>query len=448
MTRRSAVLFTMFVTLLLLAACSQAPAPAEQAVADQASTMEAIPASNQKSEAQTNEDPLAEVIQPREPLPATEPGPISQEVEKRFARADGAGFLGLDEADWINLAISLLMVGLSYLIGTWIIRRLLPPLVQRTRIDFDDQLLQDVSSELRWLVVILALHLATLRLGFLSVGFKQVLIDIYFVLGLAVVFHMAWKTIALGEAWFRAKSVEEQREEQLAPGITAVSRLTYVLATVVAVSVLLSHFGVNVLAFSAALGLTGLALSLAAKDTLADIIAGFMVLIDQPFRVGDRIEIQEIGTWGDVVEIGLRTTSIRTRDNRMVIVPNSIIGKNQVVNYTFPDPRFRIQTHVGIDYDTDIEAARRVIVDTVRKVDGVLQDKPVDALYVEMGETAMIFRVRWWIASYEDTRRMFDKVHTSLQQALDEAGIEIPFTTYDVNLKLDNQNSDVLIPAG
>jgi small conductance mechanosensitive channel len=79
------------------------------------------------------------------------------------------------------------------------------------------------------------------------------------------------------------------------------------------------------LAIVAALGLGGFAHSLAARDTIEDMIAGLIILIDQPFRVGDRIEIAGLGTWGDVTTIGMRTTSIRTRDNHMVIVPNSSI---------------------------------------------------------------------------------------------------------------------------
>ncbi|NIV35873.1 MAG: mechanosensitive ion channel, partial [Anaerolineae bacterium] len=73
--------------------------------------------------------------------------------------------------------------------------------------------------------------------------------------------------------------------------------------------------------------------------------------------------------------------------NRVVIVPNSVIGTNQVINYSYPDPRYRIETHVGIAYGSDIETARRVIVDTVRQMEGVLPDDPVDVLYVEMGDS-------------------------------------------------------------
>jgi small-conductance mechanosensitive channel len=197
-----------------------------------------------------------------------------------------------------------------------------------------------------------------------------------------------------------------------------------------------------VTAFATALGLGGLAISLAAKDTVADAIAGFIILVDRPFRISDRIEIQGAGTWGDVVDIGLRTTRIRTRDNRLIIVPNSVIGDNQVINYSYPDPQYRIETHLGIAHGTDIETARQIIVDTVRQVEGILPDRPVDALYVEMGDSAMVFRVRWWIESYRDTRRMFDKVHTALQHALDEARIECPFPTQTLNLQMNSQVAD------
>jgi small-conductance mechanosensitive channel len=120
-------------------------------------------------------------------------------------------------------------------------------------------------------------------------------------------------------------------------------------------------------------------------------------------------------------------------------VPNSTIGKSQVVNYTYPDPHYRVQMDIGIGYGMDIEQTQQIIIDTVGQVDGVLQDKPVDALYSEMGNSTMIFRVRWWIESVEDTRPIFNRVNTALQHALDKAGIEMPFTTYDLNVKFDHE---------
>ena len=380
----------------------------------------------------------------RTPMPTATPDVISEGVERLTEATGLAGetFLGLTIEDWINLAISLVIVLIGYLVGTWLIRKILVRLVRRTATRFDDQFLETFGSDIRWLVTLFALDFATQRLGFIGAEAKSLLSDLYFLLGLVVAVRMALHLISMADTEATKRAAQQGREDELAPVITLLARVGRVVAVLVALTIFLSRLGINVTAFAAALGLGGLAISLAAKDTIADAIAGFIILVDRPFRIGDRIEIQGIDTWGDVVDIGLRTTRIRTRDNRMVIVPNSSIGANQVINYTYPDPRYRIQTHVGIAYGTDIEQARRIIVDTVRQVEGVIQEKPIDALYIEMGDSAMIFRVRWWIESYVDTRHMFDRVHTALQHALDEAGIESPFPTQSLNVRLEGERAE------
>jgi small-conductance mechanosensitive channel len=123
-------------------------------------------------------------------------------------------------------------------------------------------------------------------------------------------------------------------------------------------------------------------------------------------------------------------------------VPNSTISKSQVINYTYPDPRYRVQIDIGIGYGMDIEKTRQIIVDTVRRIEGVLPDKPVEALYNEMGDSAMLFRVRWWIESYADTRRVFDRVNTALQNALDQAGIDMPYPTQSLNVQMDPETAE------
>ncbi len=385
----------------------------------------------------TPTDLLDAVVTTRTPSPTATPGRIAEEVSELTASLGLAEkrFLGLTTDEWINLWFSILSSLLAYLLGTWLLKRLLPRLARRSASDFDDRFLEAIGPDLRWLLVLVILYIATKRLVFVSAEVKALLADLYFVLGLFVGVHIIWELVSLAEQWTREWLAKDEREEGLSPVITLLLRLTHVIIVVASGSILLSYFGINVAAFAAAIGLGGLAISLAARDTIADMIAGFIVLVDRPFRVNDRIEIQDVGTWGDVVEIGLRTTRIRTRDNRMVIVPNGIIGTNQVINYTYPDPQYRIETHVRVAYGTDIKTTRRVIVDTIRRVEGVLPDRPVDALYIEMGDSAMVFRVRWWIESYVDTRRMFDRVHTCLQKALDEEGIKLPFPTQSLNIR-------------
>jgi small-conductance mechanosensitive channel len=454
MVKKAAALSIILLLLLLFVSCGEStatttptttPQPTVTIAPEVIEALETLePVLTAVPESATAEEDES-IIQPREPNPTATPGLIATEIDRRFGQPQTTSFLGMDTADWVNLLISLIIVAIAFLLGTWLIYWLLAKYVQRTQSTLDNQLYEAIRSNLRWLVVVITLRFATIRLVFLDAGTKVVLLDLYFVLLVFIGVRITWKLIDVLEKWYRARSVEMGNEAQLAPAIGWLVRLGHVVIVLTALIILLSHFGVDVLAFAAALGLTGFAISLAAKDTISDVIAGMIIMVDQPFRVGDRIQIQDENTWGDVSDIGLRTTRIRTRDNRLVIVPNSIIGTNQVVNYTFPDPNYRIQTHVGIPYGTDIISARKIMIDVVRQVEGVLEDKPVEALYIDMTNWAMVFRVRWWIESYADTRRMFDKVHSALQEALDEAGIEIPNDAFDVNLKVDrNESSDLI----
>jgi small-conductance mechanosensitive channel len=410
----------------------------------------------------TAEPPSLEIDQPggeasllegeiatRTPMPTTTPGVFEEEVSGFVSKmgVDEQSFLGLGIDDWIILGVSLLLVLAGYLVGTWLIRRALPRAVARTPTELDDRILEAAGLELRWLVVLITLHLATIRLTFVGVVLKTVLIDVYFILALFFFLRILWHLVNLADQEISQKAIQSGRDDELAPLIKLLILLGRIIIILVGITILLSHFGVEVAVFAIIIGLSGLALSLAARDIIADFIAGLIILVARPFRIGDRIEIKQVGTWGDVTDIGLRTTNIRTLDNRMVIVPNSTISANEIINYTFPDPCYRIQTHVGIGYGTPITTVRSLITETVYQIDGVLDDKPVDVLYHEMGDSAMIFRVRWWIDSYVDTRRVIDQVHTALQEALEAAEIDMPFPTQTTNFQIEPQMAAQLCRA-
>jgi small-conductance mechanosensitive channel len=461
MPKRIIFIFTLAASLLLLgfSACSPtAPgvSPEQQisltptlSLAQRQATRTATAAAFEGPVEATPTPLLGEFISDRTPQPTATPGPIMQGIEQLAVRKGfvTTRFLGIRVVDWINLAIAILITLAGYLLGTWLIKRILPRLVKRTVSSFDDELLKEVGSKIRWLVTITILRFAiTDRLTFIGEGLNQALRDIFFTLNLSLIVWILWKVFELSADWYTEKQARDGRED-LQPVILMGKTFVQILTGIVGFTILLSYFGVNVTSLTAALGIGGLAISLAAKDTVSDAIAGLILLVDQPFRVGDRIEIQGVGTWGDVTEIGLRTTRIRTRDNRLVIVPNSIISNNLVVNYTYPDPRYRIETHVFISFDEDVEKVRQLLISAVEHVEGILADKPVDALFIDMTEGPMKFRLRWWIESYVDTRRMFDRVHTAIKYALDEAGIISPKTIDDINLMIDPLTTENLSRA-
>ena len=440
---------TIFLALILLNSCGsdrpdqesdQTPSPTPSLSLTQRLGALTATAAAKNDEAEATPTPLLdELINERTPQPTATLGPIMQAIEQYAARQGvlSTKFLGLRLVDWINLGISALIALGGYLLGTWLIKKILPAMVKRTGTPFDDELLEIIGSQVRWLVTIVILRFAvTDRLTFIGDQFNQILRDIFFILTLSLILWILWKGIDFSADKYADKQAKTGREE-FEPVIKMVSKFIQILVGTAGVTIFLSHFGVNVSTLTAALGIGGLAISLAAQDTVSDAIAGVILLVDQPFRVGDRIEIQGVGTWGDVTEIGLRTTRIRTRDNRMVIVPNSILSHNQIINYTFPDPRYRIQTHVYIPFGEDVEQIRHLLVDAVKQVEGVITEKPIDALFIDMTEGPIKFRLRWWIESYVDTRRMFDRVHTAIKRSLDEAGINSPKTADDINLSID-----------
>jgi small-conductance mechanosensitive channel len=313
-------------------------------------------------------------------------------------------------------------------------------LTHRTRSGLDDALLDAVRPALLFFVIVLGLRVAVVRLDFVPASWSDWLDTAFFVLNLIAGFILAWRLIFNLFVWYgneMAARTETNLDEQLMPFFR---RVALIVLSVIALIILLDRFSVDVSAFVTTLGIGSLAIALAAQETLSDTISGFVIMIDRPFRIGDRIEVQELNTWGDVVDVGLRSSRIRTRDNRMVIVPNSVIGKSLIVNHAYPDTQYRIEIHIGVAYGVDIELARQTLIEAVRDVEGVLPDYPVEALFLEFGDSALIFRVRWWLESYVDTRRMFDRVNTAIYKALNEAGIEIPFPQRDVHHKLDVDN--------
>jgi len=223
-------------------------------------------------------------------------------------------------------------------------------------------------------------------------------------------------------------------------------RFAYFLALIIALSIGLAHFGVDTNTFLLTLFITFLIVSLAARDIITDALSGFIILADQPFREGDSLYIKDMDTWGDVLDIGTRTTHIRTVDNRELIVPNSQISKSQLVNYNYPDTRYRMETDFRIAYGIDIDLVRKTATEALRGVEGVLDDEPVDVLFIEFDDSARNVRVRWWIATFHDEWYALDRGNAALESAFEKAGIEMPYEIYDLRMHIEDGGGIVSRP--
>jgi small conductance mechanosensitive channel len=173
----------------------------------------------------------------------------------------------------------------------------------------------------------------------------------------------------------------------------------------------------------AGFGIAGLALGLAAQDTLGNLIAGFTLLWDRPFRLGDRVTVAD--TYGEVVQIGLRSTRLRTNDKLLVILPNRDVVSKMIVNHTLT-PSLRIAAPFPVDYREKVERVRDVVLAAVTGHPGLREDLPIEVVVKELGATGMQLELRAWLVDSQKERSTRWALLEIVKGALDKAKIQPP----------------------
>ena len=440
--RKVAVLLALVAILNFIIGCSPATPQPELTSTDIGTEVPPENATDENGGGVASD--VSTAVSGRTPVPTPTVRPIVQEIDNLAGSLglSGQTFLGLTTEDWINLAVSGLIIFGGYLAANLIVNTLLRRLVKRTSTQIDNEFLSAIEKPLNWLIVVFVSRFAVLRLGFLNEGLRTFLDDVFFIGLLVLSAIIGARLINFYANWYIGTLKSDADPERLTPVITIIQRVGYVFLFIFTISIGLIHFGLDITVLAALLLLAGVLLALGARDLVANAVSGFLILIDQPFRVGDNILIQDLDTWGDVLEIGTRLTRIRTRDNREVIVPNATINQGQVTNYSYPDPRFRVETQIGIAYGSDFDQVRRVINEAVRGVDGVLPDKLVSIYFVGFGDSARQMKVLWWVDSRAEKNPSLDRVNEALELALGEAGIVMPNNTLDLNVSVDSPEAE------
>lgn len=175
----------------------------------------------------------------------------------------------------------------------------------------------------------------------------------------------------------------------------------------------------------AGLGIGAVAIGFAFQDIFENFLAGVLIMLREKMRIGDVIECEGIN--GKVEHITLRETHVRAASGELTVVPNSLLFKNPVEILTDVDQRCHTVV-VGVSYDTDLDKAAEVIRKAVETVDAVDIDKGIDVFASQFNSSSVDFLVRWWAGSTPRAgHESRDKIIRAIKQALDNAGIEIPF---------------------
>ncbi|MFH1789342.1 MAG: mechanosensitive ion channel domain-containing protein [Candidatus Altiarchaeota archaeon] len=335
--------------------------------------------------------------------------------------------------DYVRIAAAVLVVAASIVaakIINYVIKRYVVKLTQRTSFTFDDEIIAVLSTPVYYFIILLGVYVAV---GFVLItpatGPIQSLISAIVIILLAWVVA-GFASLLISKFGGRmTKLTDTSIDDEALPFISKVAKI---IIYGIAFSMMLEKLGYSIGPILASLGLAGFAIGFAAKDTISNILAGFFILVDRPFKIGDRVDVG--GTIGDVVDIGLRTTKLKTLDFQIVIVPNSSIVSSNVTNYSLPNINQKIKLNFGVSYGSDIEKAKKITVDVANKTKLVLPDPPPEAFFLEFGESSLNFTLVIWIEDLRKKWTVTDAINTQVRKRFQDEGIEVPFPVRTVIL--------------
>jgi len=246
-----------------------------------------------------------------------------------------------------------------------------------------------------------------------------------FVIGLIVflVFYLLYRVLN-----FLLARVTRRAQVEPTAATFLLMAVKYVVL-IVGLVMALEELGLDVTTILEGLGIVGLALGFAAKDTLSNIIAGFFLFWDKPFVIGDLIEVSD--EYGEVREITMRTTRIVTVDGKLVSIPNSVIVNSKIRSYTMI-PHLRLDIDVTIGVNERIDEAREVILDIVRRDERFLKEPAPEVVAIALGDYFVKIELKVWLRDPRIHIPVREELREAIKNALDKAGIVMPYETIEL----------------
>lgn len=317
---------------------------------------------------------------------------------------------------------------LSRLMAT-IVGRFMLRLAKHTKTTVDDEIIRRGTKPLSYLIFIFGSKLSMIPLK--TIIPQTVLNFANIILNSVCIFIVSYIVIIIFdviiEEWSKtwAKKTNSSMDEEILPLFQKFSK---VLWTIIAILVVLSLWGVSIGPFLASLGIAGVAIGFAVQDTLKNIFGGVSLILDKNFKVDDVIKLQS-GISGKIYDIGLRSTRILNFDNEMMIIPNGELANSTITNYAQPEARVRLQIDFGVEYGSDIEQIRQVVLGAVNKIPNILKQPSPFVIFNSMGDFALNFTVYAWVNSYTERFDTKNALNQAIYESLNAEGIGIPFPT-------------------
>ena len=328
--------------------------------------------------------------------------------------------------------LALLIIVISLMLGKviyYVFSRFIRLLTSKSKTKLDDIIVDMVEEPAVFLVVVMGIWFALQSLV-LSETVTRVVASAYQVI---VALLVGWLLSRLFDALYReymiplASRTENDLDDQLLPILSkGVKMIIWVMAIIIG----LNNAGYDVAALIAGLGIGGLALAMAAKDTVSNVFGGFTIFTDQPFKINDRIKIA--GFDGTVIEIGVRSTRLKTLEGRIVTIPNAKFADAPVENVT-REPSRKVKLDLGLTYNTTPEKIQAAmdILKSINQENSHTEDSPVVS-FNAFGDFAMNIMFIYYIKKGESIADTQTEINMEILRRYNQAELEFAFPTQTI----------------
>lgn len=332
-----------------------------------------------------------------------------------------------------TVIIGFVIAGMARAIVRW-----LEKYAETTETKWDDIIIAAIGTPVQIGIIAVSIYVALKYFGVVPDQYAWIISDkilnsIYILLGTWIIATLVHDIITVYGHQL-AELSEGDWDDRLVEFLELAARYVIWFAGIM---LILVNLEINITPFLAGAGIAGLAFALAAQDIISNFFGGAIITMDKPFRVGDRVKIDNF--YGDVVNIGPRSTRLKTLDYQIVTIPNNKVTSSYIVNYSEPDVKLRITIPVSVAYGSDPAKVKKILLeiarDVIKNTEYLHEDPAPTAFFLEFAESSLNFVLYVWAKKYNLPDDVKDAINSRIAERFAAEGIEIPFPQMEVRMK-------------
>ena len=335
----------------------------------------------------------------------------------------------------IDYAVAVSIVIMALLIArlcVYIFEKYLESFASRTETKFDDIIIGAIKRPVYLVTILIGVYLV---FNYINFTYLENITIFFKVLGIILT---TWVVYRLTDAIIKeygyalAERTESDIDDVIIPVIDQIAGILIVVLGIISI---LNLLGIRITPILAGMGVAGIAVALAAQETLSNMFSGFTLMIDRPFKIGDRI-VLDSGELCEVKDIGLRSTRLYdVIDHAMITMPNADVSNMKITNISMPDVKLKIRVPIGVAYGTDINLVKKILLEIAEEAPEVLNDPSPEATFREFGDSSLNLILVAWIGDVKRKIEVIDYINCNIKDRFEEEEIEIPFPVRTLYIK-------------